>query len=581
MPRGELYVYLGAAPGVGQTVAMLEEGRRRQQQGAEWSRPDGAHGRQDTSALAAGFEPARPRPNSGQPPMSSSSTSSPCPAAATRSRRTATPASTVLTTLNVQHLESLGDAVEQITGARPGATVPDALIRGADHVELVDLSAEALRERRTAGHVYDDDQLTALRELAKHWLAGGRERVAVALTGGPEGETLIRRAARIAARSTGAELLAVHVVRNDGLADANPANLARQRVLVESLGGSYHQILGNDIPAALLAFARRMHATQLVLGASRRGRVARLFAPGVATTAARSGAVDVHLVTHEEVSRGGVRPAWGRALTRRRRFLGLATVVVGLPALTDALSLVRAELTFPSDVLVFLAAVVGIALLGGLYPALVAAVGGFLLLNYYFTPPLHELTVDRPENVLGLIVFLVVGTAVSVVVELAARRTAEASSARAEAATLSTVAGSVLRGGHPLTALLDQLRETFGLSSVTLLESWSAARPTARPVGGSRPPSVTDRPPPRPTATPRCRSAMNSSWYRPGVPSARPTGACSRRSPLRPRVALRQQRLAAQAATADRSARPTGCARRCSRRSATTCVPRSPPPRPR
>ena len=552
MPRGELYVYLGAAPGVGQTVAMLEEGRRRQQQGADVvAAPMETHGRQDTSALAAGFEPARPRPNGRTPDVVL------VDELATPGRRHEVEAYrdagvTVLTTLNVQHLESLGDAVEQITGARPGATVPDALIRGADHVELVDLSAEALRERRTAGHVYDDDQLTALRELAKHWLAGGRERVAVALTGGPEGETLIRRAARIAARSTGAELLAVHVVRNDGLADANPANLARQRVLVESLGGSYHQILGNDIPAALLAFARRMHATQLVLGASRRGHVARLFAPGVATTAARSGAVDVHLVTHEEVSRGGVRPAWGRALTRRRRFLGLATVVVGLPALTDALSLVRAELTFPSDVLVFLAAVVGIALLGGLYPALVAAVGGFLLLNYYFTPPLHELTVDRPENVLGLIVFLVVGTAVSVVVELAARRTAEASSARAEAATLSTVAGSVLRGGHPLTALLDQLRETFGLSSVTLLEKL-VGRPTDSPTGWRIAASVGDRPATSPADGDAAVPIGDELIL---VPAGRPLGPADRRVleafAAQAALALRQQRLAAQAATADK-----------------------------
>jgi two-component system sensor histidine kinase KdpD len=378
------------------------------------------------------------------------------------------------------------------------------------------------------------------------YVDGGRERVAVALTGGTEGETLIRRAARIAARSSGAELLAVHVVRNDGLADANPANLARQRVLVESLGGTYHQVLGNDIATTLLTFARGVHATQLVLGAGRRGRIAKLFAPGVgATTAARSGSIDVHLVTHEEVSRDRARPAWGRGLTRRRRILGLATAVVGLPALTYALSLVRAELTFPGDVLLFLAAVVGIALLGGLYPALVAAVGGFLLLNYYFTPPLHELTVDRPENVLALVVFLIVGTAVSVVVELAARRTAEASSARAEAATLSTVAGSVLRGGHPLTALLEQLRETFGLTNVTLLEkhdqSWRIAsavgdQPATSPADGDSVVPIGDE------------ILLVLVGRRLGVADRRVLDAFAAQAAL----ALRQQRLAAQAATADK-----------------------------
>ena len=125
--------------------------------------------------------------------------------------------------------------------------------------------------------------LTALRELALLWLADkvdeglqryrgahhitgtweARERVVVALTGGLEGETLIRRAARIAARSHGGDLLAVHATRSDGLTGANPATLAAQRHLVESLGGSYHQVVGDDIPETLLTFARAENATQL------------------------------------------------------------------------------------------------------------------------------------------------------------------------------------------------------------------------------------------------------------------------------------------------------------------------------
>ena len=160
--------------------------------------------------------------------------------------------------------------------------------------------------------------LTALRELALLWLADkvdeqldryrsdhgigetweARERVVVGLTGGPEGETLIRRAARIAARTRGADLLAVHVARSDGLFDADPTLLAGQRLLVESLGGTYHEVAGTDVPTALLDFARAVNATQIVLGASRRGGFAQLFSPGVGvTTTARSGAIDVHLVT--------------------------------------------------------------------------------------------------------------------------------------------------------------------------------------------------------------------------------------------------------------------------------------------
>src|SRR5262249_44016659 len=133
-----------------------------------------------------------------------------------------------------------------------------------------------------------DEQLDSYRaehHIDSTWEA--RERVVVALTGGAEGDTLVRRAGRIAARTKGADLLGVHVARADGLAGGDPGNLARQRVLLESLGGTYHQVMGTDIPRALLDFARGVNATQLVLGASRRGRLATIFAPGVgATTAA-------------------------------------------------------------------------------------------------------------------------------------------------------------------------------------------------------------------------------------------------------------------------------------------------------
>ncbi|MCA1481289.1 universal stress protein, partial [Bradyrhizobium sp. NBAIM08] len=96
-----------------------------------------------------------------------------------------------------------------------------------------------------------DDALQAYRE--KHDITGtweARERVVVALTGGREGETLVRRAARIAARSSGGDLLAVHVARSDGLSGASQGALAAQRLLVESLGGTYHQVLGDDVPEA-------------------------------------------------------------------------------------------------------------------------------------------------------------------------------------------------------------------------------------------------------------------------------------------------------------------------------------------
>ena len=188
---------------------------------------------------------------------------------------------TVITTVNVQHLESLNDVVYEITGVRQRETMPDAVVRQAQQIELVDMAPEALRRRLAHGNVYAPEKvdaalgnyfrvgnLTALRELALLWVAGKvdeqldkyradhnigshwetRERVVVALTGGQEGDTLIRRAARIAARTTASDLLAVHVARSDGLSGGDPAHLARQRVLVEDLGGTYHQVVGTDIP---------------------------------------------------------------------------------------------------------------------------------------------------------------------------------------------------------------------------------------------------------------------------------------------------------------------------------------------
>jgi len=530
MGHGQLRVYLGAAPGVGKTYKMLEEGHRRAERGTDVAVGYvETHRRPHTDALVEGLE-VLPRKELSY--RGASFTEMDVDAVLARRpevvlvdelAHTNVPGSrnakrwqdveellaagiTVITTVNVQHLESVNDVVAQITGVPQRETVPDAVVRRAEQIELVDMTPEALRRRMAHGNIYQPEKidaalgnyfrvgnLTALRELALLWLADKvddqldryraehsisatwetRERVVVALTGGPEGDTLIRRAARIAARTKGADVLAVHVTRSDGLAGGgDPAHLARQRTLVENLGGTYHQVVGNDITHALLDFARGVNASQLVLGASRRGRLAQLFSPGVGvTTTAESGSIDVHLVTHEEVKRGrGSSVAGSPALSWRRRGAGFALAAIGLPLLTALLAVLRKDLSLPSDILLFLAWVVVVALVGGLYPALAAAVAGFLSLNFYFVPPIHRLTIAERENILALVVFLAVALAVSATVDLAARRTREAASARAEAETLSTLAGTVLRGSRPLPALLDQVREAFGFTGVTLLE---------------------------------------------------------------------------------------------------------------
>ncbi|MGY0231997.1 DUF4118 domain-containing protein [Longispora urticae] len=539
MTRGQLRVYLGAAPGVGKTYKMLEEGHRRSARGTDVVVGYvETHGRPRTEAMVEGLE-VLPRRHMTyrearftEMDLDAVLARAPEVALVDEMAHTNVPGSahtkrwediaalldagiSVITTVNIQHIESLNDVVEQITGIVQRETIPDSIVRSAEQIELVDMTPEALRRRMAHGNIYKSDKvdaalgnyfrpgnLTALRELALLWLADKvddqldryraehgiertwetRERVVVALTGGPEGETLVRRAGRIADRTKGSDLLGVHVTRSDGLTGADPAHLARQRTMLEDIGGTYHQVIGDDIPAALLDFARGVNATQLVLGASRRGRFAQIFSPGVGvTTTAESGGIDVHLVTHEESKRARLRRVPRPALSVRRRLAGFLLAALGLPLMTWGLTAARDQLTLPSDILLFLAAVVAIALVGGLWPALVAALVASLLLNWFFTPPIHEWTISDRENVLALVVFLVVAAAVAVVVELAGRRTIQASRARAEAETLSTVAGSVLRGGRPLTALLEQLLETFHLTSVTLLE----ARPDL-PAGPDR-----------------------------------------------------------------------------------------------
>ncbi|MFG1808065.1 ATP-binding protein [Streptomyces sp. NPDC049040] len=410
----------------------------------------------------------------------------------------------VVTTVNIQHLESLNDVVRKITGVPQRETVPDEVVRRAHQIELVDMPAEALRRRMAHGNVYAPEKvdaalsnyfrvgnLTALRELALLWLAGRvdeglrkyrhehgigrvwetRERVVVALTGGPEGETLIRRAARIADRSAGGDVLAVHIARSDGLADISPAALARQRALVESLDGTFHTVVGDHVPTALLDFARAESATQLVIGTSRRGRLSHfLTGRGVGeTTVELSGDIDVHMVTHERARRGRLLRVPRSGLSRARRVAGPVAGLVVPALLTLLLTGTGSSLNLTSDALLFLLAVVGVACIGGVLSALLAAVTASLLLNYCFIPPIHKFTVGEANNALALAVFAVVAVTVATVVGHSLRLSRRAAGATAEAEALSSMAGSILRGDRGVDALLRRTREAFGMDTAELV----------------------------------------------------------------------------------------------------------------
>lgn len=552
MGRGTLRIYLGAAPGVGKTVAMLDEGRRRLDRGTDVVIAFAeTHGRAHTARCMADL-PGVPR----KPVRYRDAEFEEMDLAAVLARRpkvalvdelahTNVPGAgphaqrwqdvqamldegiDVISTLNIQHLESLNDVVAQITGVPQRETVPDSIVRAAEQLELVDMAPEALRRRMAHGNIYPSERvdaalgnyfrvgnLTALRELALLWLADSveeglqryraehgitgtwetKERIVVALTGGPEGDTLIRRASRIAARTAGGELLAVHVARSDGLSGPGVAALTGQRLLVESLAGTYHSIVGDAVAPALLDFARRVDATQIVLGTSRRHwLVAALTGPGTGATVTRmSGPIDVHLVSHDHAGGAGLRlPRLTGGLTTQRRLLGLLCAAVLLPLLTLVCTSLRGDLDFAADVPLYLLAVVITSLVGGFYPALVSAVAASLLLNYYFVPPTHTFTISEPSNLIAVVIFLLIAVLVSQVVDLAARRSVLAARASAEAETLSTFAGSLLRGEQALPAMIERVRETFAMDSAALLRydnesrTWSTVA-----AAGSSPPHV-------------------------------------------------------------------------------------------
>jgi two-component system, OmpR family, sensor histidine kinase KdpD len=527
--RGRLRVLLGAAPGVGKTFEMLAEGRRLLGEGRDVVIAIvETHDRAATAALTVGFPevPRRTDLHRGVPltemDLDAVLARSPEIALVDELAHTNVPGSAnvkrwqdvevlrdagidVVTTVNVQHIESLNAVVEKITGVAQQETIPDAVVRAADEIEVVDLAPQSLRDRLSAGLVYPAERidaalsnyfrlgnLTALRELALLWLADevdsalrsyradhgiegtwqARERVVVALTGGPEGETLLRRGARIAARSAGGELLAVHVAAQDGLRDETPGALAAQRSLVESLGGTFHQIIGDDIPETLVEFAQGADATQLVIGVSRRGRLAAaLTGPGIGSEVIRrSGDIDVHIVTHAAAGNRVPLPRiTGGALGWRRQVLGFAVALVFGPLLSWIMFTFRSPESITAEVLAYQLLVVVVALVGGVRPAVFAAVLSGITLDFLFVAPLFTITIAHPLHVLALALYVLIAVLVSIIVDQAARRARTAQRAAAEAELLAAVAGNVLRGDNAVLALVSRTREAFGLAGVRLL----------------------------------------------------------------------------------------------------------------
>ena len=362
---GHFRIYLGAAAGVGKTYAMLSEGHRRLSRGADVVIGFvECHGRPHTEQLMEGLE-AVPRKTVeyrgsqlAEMDLDAVLRRRPRIALIDELAHTNVPGSGrhgkrwqdvmeilgagigVITTVNIQHLESIADEVERLTGAKVRERVPDWAVRKADQIELVDSSPEQLRRRMLHGNIYPEEQapqalthffrtdnLIALRELALRFLADQTdeellaylrlqeeeeaatvwetaERIMVAVTAEPGNDGLLRRAARIAAR-TKADLDAVHVVANDASSAADQQATAQLRELATDVGARWHEIQDDDPARAIARFARQHQITQIVIGSSHRSRWQQLAGGGshvvkVIREASAVG-IDVHVIARREL----------------------------------------------------------------------------------------------------------------------------------------------------------------------------------------------------------------------------------------------------------------------------------------
>jgi two-component system sensor histidine kinase KdpD len=362
-----------------------------------------------------------------------------------------------------------------------------------------------------------DEELNDYRE--RHSIAGPwetKERVVVSLTGSRGSAVLIRRAARMAMR-TKAELVGVHVRTDDSLTGTGSQGLVTNRALLDDLGGRFVEVVGSDVAPALVQVARAENATQLVMGATHRSRLNEYLRGSVINSVIRAagGSLDVHVIATEPELQPDSQPdsdrdaaetsdteegrAGGRSrhrpdrrhhrsllspLPARRRWAALVIGIIGFPVLTVILTADRGVDSLATSLSSYLVLVVVVAAVGGVWPAVLAAIAGFLLSNYYFAPPIHTFTIADARDILALAMFLVTAGVVSVLVDLSARRTAAAVQARTDARMLARVAGRMVAPeGNPLPALLEELLVAFRLDAAAVLRSDADHLAGARSLG--------------------------------------------------------------------------------------------------
>lgn len=529
---GKLRIYLGAAPGVGKTYAMLDEGRRRMDRGTDVVVGYvETHGRLHTAALLEGLEvfPRRRITYRGttleEMDLPGLLRRAPQVVLVDELAHTNAPGDEnekrwqdvevlldagieVISTVNLQHLESVNDVVQNITGIRQQETIPDAFVRGADQIQMVDMTPEALRRRLAHGNVYPAERidaaltnffrpgnLAALRELALLWLADRvddelqsyrerhnidhawetRERIVVAVTGTEVSERLVRRGARMAARSR-SELVGVHVRRDDGLRAGSDAGLDHAVELLEEFGGRFVEVVGSDIASALVTVARAENATQLMIGATSKSRLATLFQGSIVARCVNlaRGEIDVHVIStehgEEDVPKKSSRWRSPFPLSLQRVITSLGVGVVAFSALTWLLA-GGGPGTLALALSSYLLVVIAVAAIGGSVPGLLGALTAFLVTNWEFTSPIHTFTIANPRDFLALLSFLAAALSVSTFVDIAARRTDTALRAERDARALARLARHISEGENALPAMLSEIVHAFDLKGAALRKS--------------------------------------------------------------------------------------------------------------
>jgi two-component system sensor histidine kinase KdpD len=487
--RGRLKIFLGAAPGVGKTYAMLETAHERVREGVDVvAGVVETHGRKETEALLKGVDILAPRmveyrgKTFREMDLDALIKRRPKIALVDELAHTNIPGSRhvkrwqdveellaagidVYSTLNIQHLESINDIVEQISGVKVRETIPDSVLSTADEIELIDLPPQDLIKRLEEGKVYVPEQarravhsffspgnLTALREMAlrhaaervdrqmvdymrAHAIPGpwpARERVLVCIDAGMDADRLVRVAKRSAERR-GAAWVAVTVetAHAHALTEAEKDRIDAAMRLAAQLGGDSATLQGDDVADTVLGYARERNCTQIVVGRARKaGWFGRMGKSVTESLIEKAGDFTVVLVGGDEDEKPKPSMPLPKPQTGWRVWLGYAFALVATAAATGVSLLIDIYLPIANISVTYLLAVMIVAMKSGLRAGIMASVWSFLSFNFFFTEPRYTFAITDIQNIMTVVFFLLAAVIVS---NLAARLRAQVQATRESA----------------------------------------------------------------------------------------------------------------------------------------------------